>query len=677
MLRPNSKSSILLALVLVFSTMPDIVRVSVSTGNILIDTKTPPSPPKTVQAGGPVSLCFELVEFSGGVVRLYLSRNGYSSLDLNNDVRYGPDFSVAEIRNSTLKNVDGYVVGFSWINGSIPKTIAGGQWFIKGFDGLTASVAVTDRPVNVTCMLEVAPSSGPGQAPIMLKGYGHTANSHANLSYSTDGGISWNPLADLVQTNESGQFTYATVAPDLGKVLPATGPIQNSTVSFRAQEAVCEDTVDFAQFWRGLAQVGDQKAASGMLWGNNTDFSASVKLTVYGDLYISGRYFRPGSVRILWDRSVHTGTATADAEGSFGITVKVPQAKKGVHDVVVDDGKIRFFFRVLVLPNLVLLPDKGPVGTHVTAYGSGFPGSSSTTAYNVTLWWDSIDYCSNQSFLLSWVMASAQGNFTVSFVVPHTYGETHTITAAANDSTVAYANFTITPTLRVDPSTCYNNGTIVTVYGNGLDPSGKPYLWYIDSALFAGTYEGFNPDCRGNITFRFICSGFCCSGPHTVSAVKGGTQYPQTTGYKYEIEAYTTFVVVRAEEKAILDEIGALNAHVTAIKEEILVIKGEIVRIEGDLATIKTVLGNLTGRIVAIEERTATIRTDLATVISGISAISNMPSIAQEAKVASEAAQQEASQARFLAWVAAIASVATLITVIFIVILDLFVLPPD
>ena len=50
-------------------------------------------------------------------------------------------------------------------------------------------------------------------------------------------------------------------------------------------------------------------------------------------------------------------------------------------------------------PALILLPDKGPLGTSVTAYGYGFPASDDTT-YNVTIWWESIDYCEGQDKLM-------------------------------------------------------------------------------------------------------------------------------------------------------------------------------------------------------------------------------------------------------------------------------------
>ena len=354
-------------------------------------------------------------------------------------------------------------------------------------------------------------------------------------------------------------------------------------------------------------------------------------------------------------------------------------------------------------PALILMPDEGSLGTSVTAYGYGFPASDDTT-YNVTIWWESIDYCDGQDEPLTWVSTGADGRFEAHFEVPHTYGGPHNVTAVTDgaEPTSATAVFTVTPSLWVDPATGYNEGTVMNVYGAGLDSSEEPYLWYIDNVLFAGKDEGFDPDCRGDIHFQFVCAGFCCSGLHSVFAIKG---------YTYEIEADATFTVVR-EEETPLEDIDAIKTEVETIREEVIIIKadtatirtdvenitgrtksieGDIGRIETDLGTVKVHISDLKtdmgairegivgiegdiATIVEVEGDMATVKTDLGTIKVDISDLretaSRVISAASDAEAAAKAARLEASGVWFLSLMAAIASALTLIITVIIIFLE-------
>jgi len=379
---------------------------------------------------------------------------------------------------------------------------------------------------------------------------------------------------------------------------------------------------------------------------------------------------------IFWDDGTLIGSATADEEGSFEVEVKVPITSKGLHYVTIDDEKTRFAFAVYVAPTLIVYPEEGPVGTPVTAYGYGFPASG-VTAYNVTVRWESLDYCKDQDEFLTWVLTDADGRFEAHFVIPHTYGGPHpdnvTATTDSVEPTKATADLTVLPSLRVDPSTGYNNSTMMDVYGTGLDPSNNSYLWYIDNTLFAGKEEGFHPDCRGDIHFQFVCAGFCCSGTHTVFAIKGGTGQPQTNGYTYEVEAHAAFTVV-SEEAAILDEIEAIKVDIGAVKED-------IETIEGGTVTIKTGMETLEGRTANIEEDIITIKTDVGTIKIDLAAAKTGASVAasaaSDAKAAAEAARSEASGVWLLSLIAAIASAATLIITVIVIIREMLVYPAD
>jgi hypothetical protein len=63
--------------------------------------------------------------------------------------------------------ISGYSVGNNWINGTIPTTmsVAGGDYYIKGFDGSTSSVAVTETTISVLASFQVIALWNPAADP--------------------------------------------------------------------------------------------------------------------------------------------------------------------------------------------------------------------------------------------------------------------------------------------------------------------------------------------------------------------------------------------------------------------------------------------------------------------------------------------------------------------------------
>lgn len=188
-----------------------------STGNIHINTKAAPSPLVTVKLGERLSLCFGHVTWSGGQVDLYISTDGYASLTIPGDTRFGPTFTVADIRSSSLRQiaVDDllYTVGRNWIKGAMPEAleIPGGDYYIKAFDGSLTTVAVTDNYFKIQASFEVVPGHGPAQSPIELEGFALPPNDSANLSYHN--GTGWITIRDSVPANDLGRFVYSMTAP--------------------------------------------------------------------------------------------------------------------------------------------------------------------------------------------------------------------------------------------------------------------------------------------------------------------------------------------------------------------------------------------------------------------------------------------------------------------------------
>ena len=342
----------LLTALLPFSMRSAIFPLSGATGNIHINSTSTPSPLLEIIIGQNISLYFGDVTWSGGQVDLYISADGYASLTIPGDVRYGPTFIVAEIASSTITQIAEddvrYTVGKNWINGTIPETleIPGGNYFVKAFDG-APSVAVTDNYIRIVAAFDVVPDFGPGQASLQLRGYTLPANDYANLSFNN--GTGWVKIQDLVPANDLGRFVYAMLAPDLAEALPAgLQPESYSTILFRMiVDSTGQTEPDtFEEYKRGLKQVDGVTAADGYLWGNNTDFTGTVQTPALGEMIIAGRWFHPGTVTILWDGTTVIGTTIADATGFFNTSVTVPLSSQGVHKVIIDDGKTAFAFDV-------------------------------------------------------------------------------------------------------------------------------------------------------------------------------------------------------------------------------------------------------------------------------------------------------------------------------------------
>ncbi|MBS7615213.1 hypothetical protein KEJ18_05735 [Candidatus Bathyarchaeota archaeon] len=664
-----------------------------SVGNIYINVEDGPSPVVAVQAGGTVKLNFAGVTFSGGQVRLYFSRDGSSALDTANDKAYGPTFVVAHIRAETWDNdttYKGYSVGYNWIVGSIPKEYAGGEWYIKAYDGQTSSVAVTDRPLTVTCLLEVEPTSGPGQAAITLKGWGFSTASgnHVNLSYYI---TEWKSIVNFLAVDANGQFTYSMTAPDAGKVLPkGENTVTTIAVIFEAKEKTGSDDVTFLEYYRGLIQVKGPTencvAGTGSLYGNNTDFAQGaliVNAKVLGALIIAGNYFHPGTVTIKWDATTVVGTTTANGTGFFNITITVPITNIGAHNIIIDDTKIKFNISVYVVPTLVLTPNKGVPCENVlvTAEGYGFTASTDSVKYHVNVTWYYLDWGTSETKdLVTKLLVDTNGYWKFTFTLPHAHGGDNTVVAVENDTlgTVVYAIFTVLPGVKITPSTFPNNGTIVTITGCGL----KYECWYdllIDNVkdFYAADSSGltiyFMDSGKGDFSLELIAAGF-----DEEIALHSVALYELKTPEKLpKLVAWTTFTVTSEAETAIMDKldeianaISQLDAYITSSTTGLPSIKTLVTAVQSAVADAKSALSTQISGLSTQLTSITTYAQDAATkATSASTSAASAASAAAAAKTAAEGAQSATATistavygAIVLSLIAALASIVAVIT---------------
>lgn len=638
----QKKLSILLAALITLSMLAGYVPVRASLGNINVNSKTAPSPPTTIKLGENVSLYFGNVTWSGGTIDLYLSTNGYAALNYTTDTRYGPTFRVSDLKNMTYSkqiSTDAlkYTVGRNWINGTVARALAvpGGDYYIKAFDGITSAVAVTDNFITIKASFEVVPTSGPGQASITLKGYALPANGYANLSYNM--GVGWVVIKNLHRADAKGSFTYAMLAPDFKKGLPAgLQPETSDPITFRmiVNSTGQTETAIFAEWERGLKQVKGKTgvlAGANQLYGNTTNFGLSVNVTVLGSLIIAGNRFHPGTATILWDKATALGTTTVNGTGWFNTTVTVPITSIGSHNVTIDEGKAIFYFWVNVVPTLILTPDKGPVGTHVVADGYGFPAKGKPAAanvYNVTLTWDYVDGCTPIPKVLLYVLTDTNGHFTTAFDVPHTVGGAHTVTAVANSTppTTATATFTVKAALLMVPTSFYNNGTVVTINATGLAYH-QAYDLNLDNHkdfLVAG-------NCIGDFTMKFVAAAGFDAGVHVATMYK-----TNGTGFNPEYEGHVLFTVNSVERDVLVDKLDEALENLDEIKESL----GDLTDLVEDESTqIDTVKNAI---LDAIEEA----RGDVSALAGQLSAIETLASTAaQQASSAAASSSTAASNA--------------------------------
>lgn len=120
-----------------------------SSRNILVSSSV------NVPSGSDVALDFTNIIFLGGQFFLVWSKDGFSQIS-SGDFRYTPTFTTAQLHSATPTEVEGtsvypgvWRIGKDRVNGSIPKNIAGGHYYVKAFEGSITSVAVTDKCINV------------------------------------------------------------------------------------------------------------------------------------------------------------------------------------------------------------------------------------------------------------------------------------------------------------------------------------------------------------------------------------------------------------------------------------------------------------------------------------------------------------------------------------------------
>jgi hypothetical protein len=252
---------------------------------------------------------------------------------------------------------------------------------------------------------------------------------------------------------------------------------------------------------------------------------------------------RTGPLTVRWDNGVELAQRNTAFDGSFEVTLTVPQdATEGRHIVTAactdTDSSATATFTVLLPqqpPTLTLTPDSGAPGLAVTADGARLNCNNGLDDVGsdgpLTVRWD-------DGHELATAATTSDGTFTETLNVPQDATEgPHTVTAACTDTdSSATATFTVLvplePTLTLTPASGQPE-TAVTADGSGLSCNvdagmdGPLTLRWDDGRELARTQT----TADGTFTAELTVPQVATDGRHTVTAACTDTDSSATATF--------------------------------------------------------------------------------------------------------------------------------------------------
>ncbi|MFC2050900.1 hypothetical protein ACFLTN_06995 [Chloroflexota bacterium] len=212
---------------------------------------------------------------------------------------------------------------------------------------------------------------------------------------------------------------------------------------------------------------------------NWTASTASATFTVLPAITVSPRTSRPHTritvigdgfaasekdIRITWDGTVLTTSATANAFGTWGINFDVPETNRGEHYIgafssSTDASEVDDLL-FIVAPFAKVAPTSGPAGTEISVDGFGFR----TGEDGITITWDG-------EIILCNIVGGADGSWSAKLNIPPCTKGYHTIGVYGSSFTpkgiVPDIEFNVVPHIELQPASG-NKGAKVTVNGAGF-----------------------------------------------------------------------------------------------------------------------------------------------------------------------------------------------------------------
>ncbi len=206
---------------------------------------------------------------------------------------------------------------------------------------------------------------------------------------------------------------------------------------------------------------------------------------------------------------IESGDTSAESDGSFDLTIEVPEVVAGEHTITVEDendhtGEVTF----TVEAALSASPDSGRIAELVTVSGTGFGASQDV----------SITFNGAQ---VATADTDSDGSFTATFTVPQVEAGTYDIEAEDDDGNSATASFTMSSSVSLGTGTSEGSpgyvGQEMTMSGNGFLPDTTVTITYTSSPIVVATTQ---TDSAGDFSATFTIPA-SEAGAHTITASDG------------------------------------------------------------------------------------------------------------------------------------------------------------
>lgn len=204
---------------------------------------------------------------------------------------------------------------------------------------------------NFLDSFEVSPTLGGAGTAITLTGNG-LSGTLANITYLNPITATWSSIVNYTSIT-SGSLSYITTAPDLMATSSSGDNAQTSDqIIFKVTTDTGQSynsTVPFSEYRRGLSQVSNLVATG--VYGNNTTFGTAILPQNGNSLTLSGKWFTPSNVTLLWD-SKTLGNITVDQTSTFSTNIISPTTTAGYHTLTIQDNTYNFTINIATQPTL-------------------------------------------------------------------------------------------------------------------------------------------------------------------------------------------------------------------------------------------------------------------------------------------------------------------------------------
>ena len=236
-------------------------------------------------------------------------------------------------------------------------------------------------------------------------------------------------------------------------------------------------------------------------------------------------------IKIYYDDTVVKSGITAEDDGSWSTTFKVPDSVAGTHTIDAkgnttdeDDVADKTF---TVSPEITIEPSSGGVGTAVVVSGTAFDSAES----DIKVTYDNEE-------VRTGIVADVHGSWNVSFKIPSSTKGTHTIDAdgdTTDDGDIDDLTFSVLPGISITPTTGYV-GDEVDVTGTGFANNESNIKVTFEGDVVG---EDIDADDEGNWSALIIVPP-ATNGAHGVDAYGNTTVSADVLNSTYTIEPLLT-----------------------------------------------------------------------------------------------------------------------------------------